>query len=828
MKKRIIKVVVLVAVFILAVAVFSAMTNKGNTDMTADMDSATLPTISFETANWKVNTLVGHKSEMNISAMRDTILPCKTESVYGTIHFYDAVVEAMEYKVCTLDGKEILYEASVQDVGESFSLSLGETLESGEEVVLVITLYLDDEQPIYYYTRVVKEDSFYLMENVDYIMSLHDAISSKKESEALKKGLESDGRGDNTTLQHVTIHSDLDHVLWGGLKPEVIGEVAIDIKEANASYVSAQLSYRVACAGDNNAEEIYNVKEFYKVCYRNGNYYLLAYDRTMTEIFDAGNVVLSGKGVILGMTSEDIAYKANSDGSIVAFVQERELWSYDKSEDAFSLVFSFMDAEKEDERNYYDQHAIQILSMEEDGNMTFSVYGYMNRGKHEGESGLAIYYYNSGTSSIEEKAFVKSTESLMVIEEELNQLAYYNAEQDVLYILVENNLYKENLAEDTSETIVENLQNGQYVTSEGGNMIAYQPEGVTNSAEVWNFASDSHQTVTVEEEILVPLGFVGEDFVYGVASEENRGYDSSGESVVAMHRIEICDAKNQVLKNYEAKDVYILSVSIKDNMITLKRGVKDGNSYDDIVEDYITNNKAASENKISLKSYWTDLKETQYRLLFSNSITDTKAKLLKPKHTLYESILTFESSSPEEKYFVVYGHGEQVGRFANSGDAIQLAEELSGVVISPEQNYAWEDGNRVSWYRNFEISRFVVQSGETSLAACLKKILEYEGVNADVVTELQTKAAEDILTEYTGFEGVRFRGCSAKDMFYLIDKGTPVIALRGSTSAVLLIGYDAQTVTYVEPESGSIKSCTIEKMDEMASGSGYTFIGYLK
>ena len=64
-------------------------------------------------------------------------------------------------------------------------------------------------------------------------------------------------------------------------------------------------------------------------------------------------------------------------------------------------------------------------------------------------------------------------------------------------------------------------------------------------------------------------------------------------------------------------------------------------------------------------------------------------------------------------------------------------------------------------------------------------------------------------------------------MFYLIDKGTPVIALLDSSNAVMLIGYDALSVTYVEV-NGGIRSCSIDKMNQMTSGSGHTYIGYVK
>ena len=96
------------------------------------------------------------------------------------------------------------------------------------------------------------------------------------------------------------------------------------------------------------------------------------------------------------------------------------------------------------------------------------------------------------------------------------------------------------------------------------------------------------------------------------------------------------------------------------------------------------------------------------------------------------------------------------------------------------------------------------------------------------MAELATSSAEEILETYLGTEVIRFRGCSSKDMFYLIDKGVPVIALKDGSSAILLIGYDAKTVTYVEPSSGSVFTSAIEKVDEMLAGSGKTFIAYVR
>lgn len=831
MKERTIRISVLSVVFVLAIIVFSFWTNRGSTSMTADMSSATLPTVSFQTSGKEANLLVGHKRSMNVASVRDSIsIYDETEKLEMTIHHNLEGVASISYEIYTADGTEKLYQDTVNKVKETVSLKMGADLSEGQEGLLKITLHLG-KTPVYYYTRIIKDQDYHIEECVEYIEELHENILKKKNEDDVKKVMESNAEGDNTTLQHVTIHSDLNHIMWGNLKPELVNDLQIEIKEAKKAYTSVLLRYQVTLAGDNNKKELYHVKEFFKVSYGSERIYLLEYDRKMEEVFDTSNVTLSSKGVILGIAQADLPYKVNADGNIVAFVQANELWNYQKEEDAFSLVFSFASAEKEDARHLTENHAIRILSMESDGNMTFAVSGYMNRGEHEGESGIAIYYYYASKNYIEEIAFIPSTESHAVLEKTLGESVYYNQEQDVLYVLSNGTLRKMEMEEATVTVLVDGLQKGQYVASEDGHLFAYQNKQDGNIVtEVWNFAKDSTKAISVgNDDIVVPLGFVGDDSVYGISKAEQSGFDMSGTAVQAMHRVEIRNEKNKVVKTYEQPDVYVLSAVVSHNMITLQQGVKEGNLYKRISEDYITNNETSSSEHVSLKSYWTDLKETQYRLTFAESLKDTKAKTLHPKQVIQESVPVLELEKQiEQEYFYVYGQGTQAGVFKEVGEAIELAERLSGVVLSPKQNYVWEADNRVAWYRNFNVSAFTAKEGENNLAACVRKVLGYEGKSTDVVAELQSKMPEQILSEQLGTEAVRFRGCSVKDMFYLIDKGVPVIGMKDSTNAILFIGYDAKTATYIDPTNGGTYASSIEKIDEMLKSSGNTFIGYVR
>ena len=186
------------------------------------------------------------------------------------------------------------------------------------------------------------------------------------------------------------------------------------------------------------------------------------------------------------------------------------------------------------------------------------------------------------------------------------------------------------------------------------------------------------------------------------------------------------------------------------------------------------------------------------------------------------------ASEMNKNQYAVYGYGDLLGLYQEAGEAIQHAKEVSGVVVSPKQYYAWEDGNRVAWYRNFEMTKFVKGSGETSLEACVRAVLSYEDVEIDVKAEMETKSVDKILEEQIGGEGIRIKGCSSADVRYLIDKGVPVIALTGNQEAVVLVGYDAVSVTYIDPQSGAVSMKKFSEMDSMMKSSGSTFFAYRK
>ena len=699
MKKRMRKAGILLVVFVAAIFVSSLFMNNGVDDQIIDLGDPTLPRISFQKEGRTVNALAGYVNEMDVTAMRDTITPLEANGTLQIqIEEFGNKITGVEYKVYSLNGEETYLEGKQKDISdETILLDLKKGLpDEVSEAVLEVILSMEEEQA-HFYTRITRPDELSLKECLDFAQDFHAKTLEKNSQEELKNYLETSAEGDNTTYQTVTIHSDADHVTWGNLSPQVVEEPEWSIKESNSVYTSLLAQYQVTCAGDTGEIETYDVREFFRIRYVQGEIYLLDYNRKMEQIFDANQKVLDQNGILLGIASSDILYETNSSGNIVSFVRNGNLWTYNVKQNELAQVFSFSNIEGNDARSRCDQHNIRIISVEKNGSTAFAVYGYMNRGAHEGEVGVDIYYYDIEKNVVQEKAFIPSTKSFAIAEEELGKMVYYNQDQNLSYILAGGKFYKIDLTKDEQTVLAKNLEEGQYTVSADGHLIAYQTSGTINTAQeikVLNLKTDEENAVAAKSgEAIRPLGFIGSDFVYGYLRQGDVGHTAAGGELFPMYELEIRNSENEVMKTYSADKIYISDVFIEENMMTLNRVVKSGETYTVTSQDYISSNEEKKTKSITLEAFSTDLKEKQMRLTYEKGISDTVPKILRPKQVVGKKpiTITLNDKSKSEKYYV-YGMGELVAIYDKAAYAIQRAEQISGVVISSEQAYVWEKG----------------------------------------------------------------------------------------------------------------------------------------
>ena len=296
------------------------------------------------------------------------------------------------------------------------------------------------------------------------------------------------------------------------------------------------------------------------------------------------------------------------------------------------------------------------------------------------------------------------------------------------------------------------------------------------------------------------------DFVYGKARSEDSGTSPAGGEITPMYEVEIRSSHNKEQAKYAFTDqgLYITDILIEGNLLTLDRVQKDGDRYITASPEYVTNNEERQDTKLTLETYTTDIAGTEIRLTFADGIEDTEpeltgADLVSEREPLE---LTFENDEDAGKFYV-YGMGRLAAVCESAGEAVQKAEQVSGVVVSSDQAYVWEKGNRDLVYST-EAAAFAKEGEETSLEACERYMESYDAQRVDLT------------------------GCTLDQVLYVINRGCPLIALTSADHAVLIIGYSTTDITYIDPDSGAANTVGINEMETMAESGGNVFIGYIR
>ena len=131
-------------------------------------------------------------------------------------------------------------------------------------------------------------------------------------------------------------------------------------------------------------------------------------------------------------------------GNVFAFVSSGKLYSYNVADQKLARLFSFYSDDMADLRSNYPRHQIQIMGVDEAGNVAFIVYGYMNMGRHEGEVGISAYFYNSMTNTVEEQVYIPYNRSYELLKSDVEKLAYIN-KSGIFYLMLGGNIYAVNL-----------------------------------------------------------------------------------------------------------------------------------------------------------------------------------------------------------------------------------------------------------------------------------------------------------------------------------------------------------------------------------------------
>lgn len=837
MKKVMGKLAVCIVVFIVTLFVSSGIYNKGNEELTTSMAQASLPLVHITTGGIAYNYLHGLRQEMDGSFFRDTITPLgEGRTLRFVVDKYGNEISEISFEVRSVDGTRLVERTTVSDYNEKkdsiqAEVIIKDLIEPGVEYNWILMLKIGDET-VRYYMRIIDGNAYHTYEKLRFVRDFHDKTFDREQAKDLAMYMESNTRGDNTTLSHVDIHCSLKQVTWADLNVTQISEPQIVISEIETQTASIRMSYRVQTF-EGRKRDAYNVIEFYRIRYTPDRTYLLAYERSMNQIFDPEADVYGSNKIMLGIRDSKVQMMESDGGSNLAFVNANQLFCYHAADKKLAYLFSFYDGD--DPRSNYDNHAIKILNVDETENVRFMVYGYMNRGMHEGSIGVQVCEYNGMLNTVEELIFIPYNKAYATLKTDMEQLSYIN-KNGVFYIYLDGSILAVNLMSRTCEEIAQNLQQGSFQVSDTNRMLVWQ-----NSADAYDCTKlilmDLNTGETQEIEAsgdgrILPLGFIEEDLIYGVAQYEDIRTDFSGSVTFPMNMVYIQDERGTILKTYSRENIYVTDASVEENLIDLTRVVKqEDGSYSATTDDQIVNNLVEESGYNSSEEVVTQTYEKIVQLVLKNAMETKKPKNTKPLQVLFEGSreLAVEIENPVSRYYV-YGKYGIDGTFTHEAEAINLAYGISGTVVNQNGDYIWKRTTRSTRNQIMAIKGKQQSEGNSQLAVCLETILEYCGSIKNVQPMLDRgKTVRQILEENINDATVLdLRGVSLDAILYYVNQDIPVLVSLEDDKAMLVIGFNELNIVVMNPETGSVYKVGMNDATNMFRQSGNMFMTYLR
>ena len=844
MGKSIIKAVYAALVFFVALFLIDHITNKGNMDITTEMSAASLPTVQVLRDDEPINSLYGYAVAMDTRFQCETITPVDVadRKVWMRVQTYGNRIAKVSYEVRSADGERLVEDTQIDnflqsDDKVSLEIELKDLLDPDTEYSLALELTDMQGKTVYYYTRLLLcENANHVDEQVEFALDFHSRTFDKERAQEITKYLESNAEGDNTTFSKVTIHSSFSQITWGSLEVTRETEPEVFVRQINPYVSKIELRYMVSVP-ENTDVNYYNMTEHYYIRYGTERMYLLDYERKMESVFQPENSVYVNNKLLFGIAQKDIPVMESEDGNIFAFVKENRLFSMNLTDNKLALLFGFYDAQHQDIRDRYNNNDIRIISVDETGNVRFLVYGYMNRGSHEGEVGVTCYYYNSMLNTIEEEIFIPYNGSAGLIKKSVEELAYVNND-NFLFLILDGTLYKVDLVQKAYEVLVENLLYGSYKVSGSNRMIVWQDGHDRNASQKLVLLNLSNGKETEIEagsgRYIKPLGFMSEDLIYGIAFKSDISKDAFGATIFPMYHVCIQDERGTVLKDYKKSGIYVTDAEIVDGQINLRRvcKIENGSAYSAISDDQILNDVAAESRKNVVEVIPTQDFEKIVQIAAKTKMSPDKIKYLTPKQVMYEGERELHipiKETEETRYYVYDEYGiREVALHEN--DAIMLAEELAGRVYNASGECVWEKSNRVAVNQIMKITADMISEDRGSVAVCLDTILKYEGISRNSAVLL--KNGETMLSilqdNLSQAQILDLSGCSLGSVLYYVSRDIPVLALLNDGNAVLIVGYNELNTVIFNPLSGQIKKMGMNDSADFFEANGNSFFTYVK
>lgn len=902
MKKKInvlVRVIVMIMVFVITIYFVNIFENRNYKNLAKEMNDAELPLAYVSYGDTLLNCMHGYTSDVDITLLRDSITPIDEQKHIEILVQNDKkYASGYSYEIRSIAGDSLVEKGDIEaaDNGSGYDeldINVRMDLKKDMEYMLVVKASSEKGLAASYYTRIVVNDDYHEAELLKAVQDFHDAsfdfnaLETESVIGTYKTEYAGASTGDSFGLGHVNLANDYADIMWDGLKPTVVSNINIYIKEIDVNYAVIEMEYNASSITDQDVTSYYAVKEFYKAgyslvevsdseaggedSYGDASYdeeysytdeesqggqaeetshtepkiTMFSYDRYVDEYFDRTGIDALNNVYEIGIvSSDDLEYRYVENNRKIAFVRNGQLWMYDYDQGEIIRVYSFCADDYTEDAATYAAHNINIMEFADDGNLTFSVYGYMNRGDHEGKLGIGLFTFDYSTLEVDELLFVECNVPYEAMKTETSRLTYYDGHK--FYYMMGGKVNAVDIKNRKQSYIAENLSAGDVKVSADMSVMAFgenEDQSQNTRITLMNMKTGNSYDITAGDgECLICYGFKDSDMVYGVSDIADAGVDADLESFsetkyseesrdnIPAKRLYIVGSDGSQIKEYAKDGCYLMQVDVNANLLYLTRGEKSNGKFVAIKDDFITFKEDDNKQTIgtvhnsSITGYdrlYFTVPENIY-LSYIPNLNITKEKIDDQNSYM---IMTIER---EKVTYHVYDNLGLSKIYDVAGDAINYAESVAGIVVSSDGEVIYRKMESQE-YNTIAAGIFHHSTGtvDASLADCLYMVLNYQGVQ---VTEDEIKQYSDPVTVLNTLgkkKGINVTGLSLDMLLGYVSDGIPVISRIDDGRYVLIVSYNDEDVRYYDPvENKEIVVSREEYIDMMVvcQNESYTYV----
>ena len=516
-------------------------------------------------------------------------------------------------------------------------------------------------------------------------------------------------------------------------------------------------------------EKSYNIEENF--IYKSGTQrlYMLDYARTMSET--VSEQPSYNEKINLGMGNREIKVITDDTVSQTAFVTDGKLFLADNKNKSINLIYKCKETEN-------------VLPLMFSDGLYFITFGRSMHSQHAGDVGVMLLKYEPKGREISDLAFVKLDTDVGSLKNSVEEIAFMG-EDGMLYLKLLDKVIGLDIKAGNYVTVAEKLDNGSYSISEDKSLISWN---TGDGLHIYNFVTGESKQLTNADEVLLPIGYIGNDLIVGIESQ-NISNTVNGKSTGSIfEKISIYNNLLELQKEYSYDNLYIDDIVVNGNRAHINLYQFDGENFVRTGEDTIISSKSVNEEN-RLSSYADDYRGKNYIADITKNVS---------KEIAYANDI--DISGEEVKYTI-----ELNSEYMKEMYYDYINSKLRGIYDNPV--IAIDDA--------YKDMGFVRRDGMTVYARAM--------VENAASASFDTAKAAQYWENWENGKLTRFQGITLKEAMYFITSNNPVFTFTALNNPVIITAYDRKNITVYDINSASVQKIDLNEAQNIFNSTQNDF-----